>query len=331
MKMRGYSDMEAAVASAGSGSVFAVAGPDLYQCRRLREAVIRRFTGTYGFETVMLEGAGLKEGDLKRHVLENSLFAPGRLLVVSSVHSLSKAPASELLQVLEDGFTDNALFLYSHKLPRESAIVRKLEKRSQFFVCYEPFERDMAGWVSRLATEEDIRLGRGVAGLLMEYSGRDLGRLSGAMEKLSLYHGRGAKVDMEGMVEVLAGKGVPDIFHLGDLVFGGSRGEALSIAWSLLIRGEEPVAMLSYLFGVWQKVVTARHVMATGGGKREVSAATGSRFPVLDKVIRFARRDSGCDPAVVSEAFAAADRGIKTGEDQMLVFGRLIFTLTRSC
>ena len=330
MKMRGFSDIEAAIKSAGKDSAFAVAGPDIYQSNRLRAAMITRFRDTYGFETVKLEGGGVKEGDLKRHVLENSLFAPGRLLLLSSVHSLVKAPSAELMGILERGLSGNALFLSSHKVPRESAILRKLEKRVGFYICYEPFEKDTSMWVSRLASEQDIRLDRGVGALLTEYSGRSLSRLSGAIEKLALYHGPGAKVDRAGMVEVLAGKGAPDVFQLGDLLFGGSRGETLRVTWSLLVRGEEPVAILSYIFGLWQKVVKAREVLASGGGKREVGAATGMRYPILDKVVRFAGRGSRVSPSVASEAFALADRGIKTGEDHLLVFSRLIFTLTTS-
>ncbi len=328
MKIRKYSEMDSLVNNASEGAVLVIAGPDLYQSGRLQSTAVKRFRKALDYEIFRFEADELSEGDLKRHLLENSLFSTGKLIIISNTHKIGKATVSELLDAINEGLSDSALFLSSSKVPRESAILRKLEKAVPVYTCYEPFERDMPGWVSRLASEENIRLTRDTVQLLTEYSGRNLRRLSDAVTKLALYHGPGTEIDSAGMIEVVSGKGGADIFHLGDMIFCNRRGEAVDAAWSLLRYGEEPVGMIAYLFSLWQKVIGAMEIVEAGGGNQEVSAATGAKYPLLDKLIKFTRTAYKVDTAVAAEAFAEADHGIKTGVDHLLVFSRLIFTLT---
>ncbi|MCD4701227.1 MAG: DNA polymerase III subunit delta [Candidatus Aegiribacteria sp.] len=328
MKIKKYSEMENMVNNASDGAILVSAGPDLYQSGRLQNTFVYRFRKLLDYELLRFEGNELSEGDLKRHILENSLFSKGKLIVISNVHKLGKAAASELLDAIEKGLSDSAVFLSSEKVPRESAILRKLEKAVPFYICYEPFDRDMPGWAKRLASEENIRLSRDTVQLLTEYSGKNLQRLSDAVTKLALYHGSGAEIDRNGMIEVISGKGGTNVFHLGDMIFFNRRGEAVDAAWSLLRYGEEPLGMIVYLFNLWQKVIGAMEIVEAGGSSQEVSAETGARYPLLDKLIKFTGTACKVNTAIAAEAFAEADHGVKTGVDHLLVFTRLIFTLT---
>jgi DNA polymerase III delta subunit len=329
MKVRTFPEAERLIATSHGGCAFAVAGPELCQARWLMERMVSVF-GKLDYDILRFDASDLAEGDIRRHLLENSFLSSGKLLVISEVHSLGKRPAAELVEALETGFKDSAMFLASTRTPRELVLLKKLENLTPMFLCYEPYERDMTGWVSRMAAEEEITLDAGVTALLIEHSGRSLHMLTGAIQKLSLYHGRGARVDVAGMKDVLSGRNCPDVFHLGDMVFGRNRGEAVRTAWAMISNGDEPLAMLSYLFGLWQKVVTATEVVGSGGGQDAVATATGTSFPVLGKLMGFAKVAGRLriHPADSAAAFEAADRGLKSGEDSLAVFGRLIFTLT---
>jgi DNA polymerase III delta subunit len=152
--------------------------------------------------------------------------------------------------------------------------------------------------------------------------------MAGAIEKLSLFYGRGAKVDRGMMLDVLAGKGEASVFQLGDHVFGNRRGDALECIWSLLRAGEDGFAILGYLFSQWQKLIAAREIIGRGGSRKQVTEATGARFPLIDKLMRFTRTAAPIDPAYSSEAFARTDIDLKTGVDSLVAFSRLIFALT---
>lgn len=328
MKISKYSEMESRIMKADTGCIFAVSGPDIYQSNRLQDLMAEKFGKELKYEIFRFDGGELQEGDLRRYILENSLFAPGKLILISKCHNIGKAAQSELMRSINEGLNNCALLLTSFKVPRESTILQKLEKRIPFYICYEPFERDMPGWAARLASLENIKLSRETVQLLAEYSGRNLGRMSDAIVKLALYHGPGSTIDRNSMLEVLAGKDKADIFHLGDMIFGNRRGKALEAAWSLLRYGEDPNRLISYLFGQWQKVVQVMEIVDGGGGKKEVANMTGARFPLLDKLMKYSRTACKVDPAVAAEAFAEADRAVKTSVDQLVLLARLIFTLT---
>jgi DNA polymerase III delta subunit len=329
MKISKYDEMERLAASSGSGAVLVVTGPDLYQLKRLQKSVTDRFRNELGYDVLRHYAGELSGGDLKRLLMESSLFASGQLVIISEAHRLGKQSMAELLEAIEGDIRDSAVFLTSVSVPRQSAVLRKLEKLVPLYICYEPFERDMSLWTSRLASEENIVLKRDAAGLLSQYAGRNLRRLAGAVTRLALYHGSGAVVDGEGVREVLSGKGNVDVFHLGDMIFSGRRGEALDSAMGLMNMGEEPVAIIAYLYGLWQNVVAAGEVVRLGGGSREVTAATGARYPLLDKLMKYAGTYPLACAIAAAEAFAEADHLIKTGGESMVVFADLIFTLTR--
>lgn len=328
MKVRKYSEMERITGEMGAGSVLAAAGPDLYQSDRLQSAALKRARKELGFEVVRFHGGDLAAGDLKSALQAKSLFFGGQLIMISAAHGMKTAAQKELMEALKQGVQGASVFITSIKLPRESSLLRKVQKLVPFYICYEPFERDMSSWAHKLATEEGITLQRVTVQLLIQYSGRNLRRLADAVTKLALYHGSGAKIGREEMMKVLAGTGDGDIFELGDRIFENRRGAAIDSAAGLLNRGEEPVAIVSYLWSQWEKVTKATEVVGRGGGKKEVSSATGARYPQLDKLMKFSRTACKVDTATAANAFANADRGIKTGEDPMVVLSSLIFTLT---
>ncbi|OPL18700.1 MAG: hypothetical protein AVO35_05055 [Candidatus Aegiribacteria sp. MLS_C] len=328
MKVRSYREMEHLISSSGAGTVLVAAGPDLYQSGRLQEAAVGRYRSGLGFDVLRRDAGELETGDLKRMLQEGSLFFSGHLLMISQAQKLGKASMEELMESIRKGIQDSAVLLTSGAVPRESSVLRKLESLVPFYICYEPFEKEIPGWISRISSEEGIRLDREASGLLAQYSGRSLQRLADALTRLAIYHGGGSMVNGRGVREVLSGRGGADIFQLGDLVFGGIRNGALDCAARLISQGEEPIAVVGYLHSTWQKVVAAADVLDRGGGKREVTAATGARFPLLDRLIGYAdslRRNSIAEAA---EAFARADYELKTGGDVTVVMAGLIFALT---
>ncbi len=329
MKISRYEEMERLVSSSETGSALAVVGPDPYQSIRLQNRMISRFRDGLEFEVSRFDAGELAVGDMKRVLAESSLFSGGKLVVISQVHRMGKPATQELLEALEGGLDDSALFITSEKVPRESSIIRKLQKLIPLFICYDPFEKDIPGWIRRLSSEEGIELDRSASGLLSQFAGRNLQRLAEAVTRLALFHGKGSRIGQDGVREVLSGKGGMDIFHLGDMIFCDRRGDALDAAVTLIRRGEEPINMIGYLFSLWQKVVVSREILDGGGGKREITAATGARYPLLDKLLTYCRKGCRVSTITAAEAFAEADRGLKTSVDSEVVFSRLIFALTK--
>jgi len=328
LRIRKFEEMERLVCSASDGAVLAVAGPDSFQSGRILDRAVARFRDQ-GYEISRFDAKELSIGDIGRMLTEGSLFAGGRLLVISRVHALGRRSFSELLEVLKRGITGAAVLLVSEKSPRNSSILRKLEKPASFYTCYEPFESDMSRWIAMLTREEGISLDGEAKRLLADYAGRNLAKLSGAVTTLSLYHGKGMKINAEGVTKVLFGPGDVDVFRFGESVLTGRRGDALDCAARLLDMGEDPLSLLNYLYGAWRKVALAAGIMAGGGGRNDVSAGTGARYKNLDRLMAKAGKLRADDVARVSKAFAMADMELKSGREDLVVFADLVFALTR--
>ncbi|MCK5064376.1 MAG: hypothetical protein KAQ97_03790, partial [Candidatus Fermentibacteraceae bacterium] len=158
MKISKYSEMEHLAKKADEGCILAITGPDIYQSAQLQYLMVEKFGSELKYDIIRLEGSELQKGDLRRYILENSLFAPGKLLIISKCHNIGQSAQSELMSFIDEGLNDCALLLVSLKTPRDSTILRKLEKRIPYYICYEPFEREMPGWATRIASSENIKL-----------------------------------------------------------------------------------------------------------------------------------------------------------------------------
>ncbi len=330
MKVRDFREMSSLLSSAGPGDCGLVCGPEPYQALRLERVAVTRFREGLGFEVVRMEGGSMSEGDVSRTLMESSMFSTGKLLLVREAHGMGKKPLEEVREAAASGLHGGGMLLFSPRKPGESAAVRKLSADMPAYICYEPFPRAMAGWARRLAEEEGVTLSGEAAHALGDYSGRSLVRMADALSRLSLYHGEGTRIDGAGVMEVLAGRDRPNVFQLGDALFGGSRGEALALLRALLRDGESPVAMNAYLFAQWSRGMRARDVLDAGGDKREVARATGSSYPMLERLMRTCRGPAWDRPLAAVRAFSRTDESLKSGGEPFTSLARLVFALTSS-
>lgn len=323
MLINKYSEIARKLKFGSSGDIFLICGEELYQQNKLRKTAMERFAGDLEYEFIRLEASELAAGDIKQQISENSLFSAGSFILISSTHKLGKAAAKELMDAIDTGISNCAILLLSENRPVKSAVLSKISKKAITFVCYEPFENRMSGWARSLCTDESIRLTSEAMQLLTDYYGRNLLGMAGTIQKLALYCGTGATIKKESLLDVISGKGTVSIFDLGDYVFGRKKAKALVTIRQLLKAGEEPIAILSYIYNLWNKVQKTREVLRDGGGEKQVGNATGTRFPQLQKLMKYGRLHSSVDPAIVADAFAEADTGLKTGIDSLVVFATL--------
>ncbi len=318
-----YSEITGEISSGSSGSIFLVCGEELYQRNKLQKTAMERFTRDMKYEFIRLEASELAAGDIKQHVSENSLFSAGSFILITSAHKLGKASAKELMDAIDLGLTNSAMLLLSEKRPNRSAVLLKIADKVNTFICYEPFENRMGGWAQTLCREENVRLTRESMQLLTDYYGRNLQGMAGTIQKLALYCGDENAVEKKSLLEVISGRGTVSVFDLGDLVFGRKKADALVAFRKLLQAGEEPIAIISYLYSMWKKVQKTNEILTGGGGEKQVANATGTRFPQLQKLMKYGRISGSTAPAAVADAFAEADVGLKTGIDPLVVFATL--------
>ncbi len=319
--------MEREVRKASPGAVTLLAGEELYQRNRLLEGAIEAYRAS-GFELVRLDCAEVGPGDLGRAFTEGSLFSGSSLLLIFGPMALNRSVKASLLEHLS-ALDGNAAVVVTDRTRIKSGTLGKIAGMGRSYVCYDPWDRDMPGWISRLASENDVRLDGSGAATLTAHAGGSLGRLASAMQALSLYFSDpGRQLGAEEVREVLAGSADCDIYALGDRIMGDSRPKALEAVRSLLRSGEEPVAMLAYVYSHWSRVMRARALLASRGHKCNIGRELGVAPFLARKLKSHASSYSGTPVYVAAEAFASADESLKTGGDPYAVLAGLVLVLT---
>jgi DNA polymerase-3 subunit delta len=180
------------------------------------------------------------------------------------------------------------------------------------FPAPKPWE--VPGWVTRRARAHQLRLGRGVADLLVSLVGPDLRRLDNELAKLALYCG--ARPAQEDDVRRLVAPGEASVFTLLDAVAEGRAGAALAALRRLLQQGQPVEALVPQLAALVRRLLIASELQAEGRSLAAEGAAYGlSTSPrALDKLARQAARFQPADFERLYERLLACDRAIKTGE-----------------
>jgi DNA polymerase III delta subunit len=319
--------MERALRKAPAGTVALLAGEELYQRNRLLETALQAY-GARGFETVRLDCERAEAGDMGRAFTEGSLFAGSRLIVVTRPMKLSRSDKKRLLGHL-GGLGDNAAVVITDRTGVRRGTLAKIAGMGPSYVCWDPWARDFSRWVDRLASEAGVELTQDGAAGLSAHAGGSLSRLASAVEALSLFYmDREGKLGADQVRSVLSGSADCDVFALGDRVMTDRRAEALDAVASLLEAGEEPIPMLSYLFGHWCRVVRTRELLASRGPSCNIERELGVPRFLGRKLRSHASGYSGAPLPVAAEAFASADEDLKTGGDPYTVLSGLVLVLT---
>jgi DNA polymerase-3 subunit delta len=134
---------------------------------------------------------------------------------------------------------------------------------------------ELGAWVERRARQKDVRLSVDMAQLVSELSGPDLASMDSALDKLSLYVGKGASPDEAQLRQVLGDTRLRTIFeltrHLGqrDLIRAG---QALH---QMLDRGESSVGILAMIARHFRLVWRVRDGRSQGLSGRNLATHAG--------------------------------------------------------
>ncbi len=327
MRVQGFAAFEKELRGARPGAVFLVCGPEPWQAARLRAAARCRYCEGLGFEYRSVYPDDLSPGDIPRMVSEPSLFSPGRLFRFAEADRLPPRLRKELLESLGSPAGD-ALLVESGDSSMKSSFNAAVDRIARSFVCWEPFERDLQGWCDTMAAEEGLSLTPALRSILVSWCGGSLSRLADAVTRASLY-ASGRRLEPSELAGIVTGVADPGVFDLADEVWAGRTGGALSCAWRLIRAGEEPVALLALLYRQWERFETARRIVSSGGGARDLQRELGLPMQAAGLMAKTAA-ESGLPPAwISSELFASSDWEMKSGADASTVFAGLIHALTR--
>jgi DNA polymerase-3 subunit delta len=213
------------------------------------------------------------------------MFAKRRLVMLRSLerwdaHGEKKANADALDQLadyLDEPSPSTVLVLVAAKLDKRRRLYVSAQKKG-FLVSCEPLSRNaLPGFVARAAKERGHGLAPGVADLIAELAGPELGAVSDAVERVCLFAGSGAEVTEDHVAECVVRLRPTTVFELVDAV--GRRD--LGVALKTLDRVYDPSDRGLRLVGVlaWSARQLLKFELATREGARPEEAAKRAGAP----------------------------------------------------
>jgi DNA polymerase III delta subunit len=256
--------------------------------------------GAEGFDAVLAE---LREADL---------FAPVRVVGCRVLRSHrggdqdggEDGPSSSssragtgggeaaLAEALETVRGPGALIVVYERDTAPAKIRRAAEQSGLAINCPRPYDNQLAQFAEVFARVQDLRLGRGVADLLVSRHAGDLSAIANTLAKAAIHREPGATVSPSDLGDPAAAK-IPDLFELAEALSNGRAAAALATLGRALAAGRDPFELLAVeIAPVMRRMMLAASMAAHRQSAAEIAAALGMSpsSPLAMRAIEGARR-----------------------------------------
>jgi DNA polymerase III delta subunit len=256
--------------------------------------------GAEGFDAVLAE---LREADL---------FAPVRVVGCRVLRShrggdqdggddgppsgTSRSGAgggeAALAEALETMRGPGALIVVYERDTAPAKIRRAAEQSGLAINCPRPYDNQLAQFAEAFARVQDLRLGRGVADLLVSRHAGDLSAIANTLAKAAIHREPGATVSPSDLGDPAAAK-IPDLFELTEALSNGRAAAALATLGRALAAGRDPFELLAVeIAPVMRRMMLAAPMAAHRQSAAQIAAALGMSpsSPLAMRAIEGARR-----------------------------------------
>ncbi len=219
-------------------------------------------------------------------------------------------PAEEILAYLKDPNPTTTLALVADKLDGRARLTKALKKYALCLECKPVNRADAITWCKAMAKEAEVRLGDGVAELLVDFLGTDLSRLETEVQRLALEVEEGGTVEMA-TAEAVTAAALPDawafIGHLGTR----DRPRALTALHHLLATGEAPIRLVGLIAWQLRQLLRARAGLDRGRPRQQIAKELGLYGSRANQLFQRAGRFTEADLLAAHTRLLQADLELK--------------------
>lgn len=313
-----------------------ISGPHAFLREYVFDNVRRRLLGRGMRYRAFQVGGGGGFDAVLAELREPDLFAPVRLVACRVLRSHRGGGASDdqeegdfagggragaaageaaLAEALETMRPPGALVVLYDRDSAPARIRRAVERDGLAINCPRPFDNQLAQFAEAFARAADLRLGPGVAELLVSRHAGDLAAIANTLAKAAIRCELGATLSGADLAEPAAAK-VPELFDLAEALANGRAAAAFAILGRALAVGRDPFELLSVeMIPVMRRMMLAASMAARRQSAGEIAAALGfsPASPLAQRAIEGARRFGLARLSQAYRRAAELDAGFKNG------------------
>jgi DNA polymerase-3 subunit delta len=316
---------EQALRDAASGElrpVYLVLGDDQFARGRvvsaLREATIaggiaglnedQLVAGEVGVEVVLAAARTLP-------MMARRRFVGVRSLERYEPREGSKGPDAleQLASYAEHASPSTTLVLVAEKLDKRRRLVSLAYKAGFVVDCPAPSRLELPGWIERAAKVRGNRLAPGIADLLAELTGPELGSVADALERLCLFAGEGRDVDEDAVAECIVQVRPATVWELVDAVGRRDLGAALSVLERVYDPQDRGLRLVGVLAWSARQLLRFEAALRAGAAPPEAAKRAGAAPFKARELSQQVKRIPRADMERWLETLAEVDLALKGG------------------
>lgn len=262
--------------------VYLLTGEDLFRKKEL----INQITAAVHPDDFNLFSNSADKADIGEVlVLANTapVFSDRRLVILTDIDKLRKAPKEALLHYLENPLDTTVLVLThndSKKMKTEKTLAALAAEHGETANFEQLKSNELDLWVRERLKQNGLTADFDAVETLCEIVGGDLNALSQEIEKLALYTAQRDNKNIS-KEDVLAGVGFSkeeNPFALSNAIQYMNKNKALALIDKLLDSGEEPVGVLAKISYPIEKMARIKRMSEAGMAPSDITRAAGLMF-----------------------------------------------------
>ncbi len=256
------------------------------------------------------------------------MFAKRRLVVARGIHQLKTDELEPLGSYIADPNPSTCLVLVGEKIDGRLRAFAALRKAGWLHEFPRLKDNELVTWLGREASARKIPLDSDAARALADAAGPDLGRMSLALDQLTLFAGAGVHINRDHVETLISETRERNVFELTKAIGEGNRTTALRLLANMLRNREAPLKIQFMLLRQLRQIWSAKELAAAGTARPEIASRIGMSPYFLDDVLVPARRMSVATLERSLRRLHQADRSLKSSRiDPDVQIARLVLRL----
>lgn len=239
------------------------------------------------------------------------MMAPVRFVLVRGADQLANAEQDKLAAYLADPVDSACLVLLAEKLDGRGKLAKAAKAAGVYFDASPLRQNELRGFVAAEAKARRLRLDADAGAALIDAIGNDLPAFDDALERLSLYVGEGAHIDLRAVEACISRVRVESIWALVDAVGQRNQRAALQAAASLLADREPPLRILAMVARQLRQVARMADGLQHGMNPGQAAKAAGAPPFKANDLARAAKRFDQPQLVAAFSVLAETDLALK--------------------
>lgn len=255
------------------------------------------------------------------------MFAEWRVVLVKRGDALSAGALEQLLPYIKNPSPSTCLIIQGEKIDQRKKIFAEIKKNGVLVECKRPYENQLGGFIRSEAELYGKRIKPEAAEMLVHLVGNNLQELAAQIEKVSVYAGDRAIIELDDVKNIVSDTKVDNVFELSNSLGNRDINAAMRRMQTILRDGEAPLMLLAMITRHFRQIWQIRELLDRRGSESEIASKTGINPYFLKGMLKQAGNFSRVECRNLFEQFLDADIAMKSGGKPATVIGELVMKI----